>query len=155
MKAINSQNTMKQMMLLSSMLLFLLVFATNANSQELSGKPQTTAGDIQGTDLVKSGTPTKNLFRTIDTQLEADLIANAPVVYEEGMLLSYSFPREMFVELKVYDKMGKEIKTLTSQTQDPGSFSVDLGTAIVKKGTYYYKLTIGSDITVKKVVIQN
>lgn len=154
MKAIKTQNTMKQVMFFLSMLLFLFVFAQNANSQEISGKPQTSAGDIKETE-VKPGAPSTNLFKTINSQLAADVSANTADIYEEGMLFSYSFPKEMFVEFKVYDKTGNELKTLTSQTQNAGSFSIDLGSANLKKGTYFYKLTIGSDITVKKVVLQN
>ncbi len=151
MKAIKSQNRMKQLMIFSSMLLFLLVLAKNTNSQEVSG---TSSEDLQTTD-VKAGTPNTMLFKTISSQLEAELITNAPLAYEEGTLLSYSFPKEMFVELKVYDKSGRELKTLVSETKDPGSYSTDLNMLQLKKGTYYYKLAIGNDISVKKIILQN
>jgi hypothetical protein len=151
MKAIKSQNKMKQLIIFSSMLLFLLILTKNTNSQELSGK---SSDNIEGIE-VKAGTPNTILFKTISSQLEAELIANAPLAYEEGTLVSYSFPKEMFVELKVYDKSGRELKTLTSETKDPGSYSTDLNMLNLKKGTYYYKLSIGSDISVKKVVLLN
>lgn len=157
MNAIKSQNPVKQLnrmkslIIFSLMLLFLLVLAKNTNSQELSGK----SSDNPEETAVKPGIPNTALFKTISTQLEAELIASAPMAYEEGALISYSFPKEMFVELKVYDKSGRELKTLVSESKDPGSYSINLGSFNLKQGTYYYKLSIGNDITVKKIILPN
>src|SRR5688572_27565611 len=115
MNAIKIQNTTKHMIIISSMLLFLLVFAKNTNSQEISGNSVESAGNSTELD-VNAGTPNTILFRSITTQLEAELIANAPMTYEEGTMVGFSFPKEMFVELKIYDKSGKELKTLISET---------------------------------------
>jgi hypothetical protein len=153
MNAIKTQNTMKHMIVFSSMLLFLLVFTKNTNSQEISGNSVESAGNSTELD-VNAGTPNTILFRSITTQLEAELIANAPMTYEEGTMVGFSFPKEMFVELKVYDKSGKELKTLISETKNPGSYNTDLAMLDLKKGTYYYKLSIGSNVSVKKIILQ-
>jgi hypothetical protein len=60
----------------------------------------------------------------------------------------------MKVELKVYDKKGKELATLINDLRNPGTYSVDLSAANLKSGgVYYYTLRVGNSTDVKKIII--
>lgn len=150
MKAINPTNKMKHLIITGSMLLFLLVYADNTLSQEtLIFKSDKESAGSQ-LELSSKGSEKTMLFTKISTQLGAEVMQSAPEAYEEGALISYSFPREMFVEIKVYDAKGKQVATAVSETMDRGSYSKDLGQLNLKEGVYYYKLVLGESVTVKK-----
>ncbi len=131
MKAIKSQIRMKQLTVLSSMLLFLFSYV----------------------DLSAQENP-NSLFSLVSTQAAADLVKSSPVTSGANVVISFSFPIPMQVALTVYDEAGREIKTLANSLQNPGSHSFDLKAAGLKKGVYYYMLTIGTYTEVKKVVLK-
>jgi hypothetical protein len=141
MKAIKTKNTMKQLIISLSMLLFLFT-ACNLYSQQVRVKP---------TEKVSN----KNLGASVNTkhttQLGSDVLQSIPVQYDRNTMLSYSIPREMDVEIKVYNKNGLEIKTLVSEMQIPGTYKINLSE--LKNGTYFYQLTIGSFSEIKKIIL--
>ena len=62
-----------------------------------------------------------------------------------------------FVTLKVYDILGREVKTLVNKGQSPGSYQVrwngtDYNGAKVSSGVYLYRLKAGSFISTKKMM---
>lgn len=153
MKAINPAIKMKHLIITGSMLLFLLVYTDNTLSQEtLIFKSDKESAGSQNT-ASQPGLQNTMLFSNISSQLGAEVMNAAPETYEEGSLISYSFPREMFVEIKVYDKTGKELNVAVCETKDAGSYSNDLGKLNLKEGVYYYKLVLGESISVKKFKI--
>jgi hypothetical protein len=126
MKAIKTQKTQKQMIIAISMLLFLLVNANSLFAQQTAGNPITT---------------------------QIDITKNAPITTGANVIISYSFPIAMDVQLAIYDYAGNELKTLVDGVQKAGSYSVDLKQAKFKKGVYYYKLTVGGTSEVNKIVL--
>ncbi len=58
-----------------------------------------------------------------------------------------------FVSLKVYDILGREVKTLVNQVEQRGSYSVTLNARDLPSGVYFYKLTAGDFSAIKKLVI--
>lgn len=155
MKAINTKNIMKHLVLAGSMLLFLLVYTENTLSQETLIFKGEGDKESAGNQNIASQPGVQNtmLFNNISTELGAEVMKSAPEAYEEGSLISYSFPREMFVEIKVYDKKGKQVAVAVSEALESGSYSNDLGKLNLKEGEYYYKLVLGENITVKKFKI--
>ncbi len=65
------------------------------------------------------------------------------------------------VTLKVYDILGREIATLVNEYQQPGRYKVEFGIELARQGgnselssgIYLYKLTVGSLIKTKKMLI--
>ena len=138
MTAIKTQNTMKQLIMLFSVLLFLFVCVENLSSQQIFSKPVN---------------PNTSLFTLLSPQAEFDIIQSIPSSYAHNLIVSYSIPRQEEVELKVYDKFGREVKTLISDVQNPGSYSADINSANLSYGVYYYRLTIGNFVEVKKIAL--
>jgi hypothetical protein len=132
MKAIKTQKTQKHLIIALSMLLFLLANANSLFAQESTGNPSTTP---------------------YSTQLPVEITKAAPITTGANILISYSFPKPMNVELVMYDNSGNELKTLVNNTQQAGSYSVDLKAAKFKKGVYFYRLTINGSSSVNKIVL--
>ncbi len=138
MKAIRTQNSKKHFAITISMLLFLFVFSAVSSAQQSSGSKTSSNTEVYSL-----------LFEYSETQL-SELKA---IDFDMGTIVSYSFPRYEEVKLMVFDKYGKEITTLVEGEQNPGSYSVDLTSMNLSKGTYYYQLTVGDEKDLKKFVI--
>lgn len=138
MTAIKTQNTMKQLMMLFSVLLFLFVYVEDLSAQQIFTKPVNT---------------NTSLFSLLTPQAEQEMIQKAPAPFIQNLIVSYSIGRQDYVELKVYDKFGREIKTLISDVQNPGSYSADINSANLSFGVYYYRLTIGNFVEVNKIAL--
>jgi len=78
---------------------------------------------------------------------------NYPNPFNPATTIAYSIPQESQVSLKIYDVMGREVVELVSGKQLAGAYSVEFDAASLASGTYFYKLTAGEFISVKKMVL--
>ena len=82
---------------------------------------------------------------------------NYPNPFNPTTIISYSLPTSVYVTLKVYDVLGKEVATLVNGTQDAGIKSVNFNTASISgglpSGMYIYKLNAGTYSAVKKLLL--
>jgi len=69
--------------------------------------------------------------------------------------LSSQAPRNdnVHVTLKVYDVLGREIATLVNKEQPAGSYEVEFHGVSLTSGVYYYRITTGSFIETKKMIL--
>lgn len=138
MTAIKTTNRTKQLITFISMLLFLFVYVDDLSSQQIFSKPVT---------------PNTSIFAFLSPQAEQEMLQRAPAAFEHNVIISYSIPRQEEVDLRVYDKFGREIKTLVSDVQNPGTYSSDINASTLKYGVFYYRLVIGSFVEVKKFAL--
>lgn len=146
MKAIRTKNTMKQLIMTFSMLLFLFT-AGNLYSQQVAG--------IEPADIAADNSERASVNIHPVSQLGFEVLQINPVKYDRNTLLSYSIPMEMDVEIKLYDKEGMELKTLVSEMQNAGTHIIDLNPAELKDGIYFYQLTVGTYTEIKKIILVN
>lgn len=59
----------------------------------------------------------------------------------------------LHTKLIVYDVLGREVKTLINQPMKPGNHKVEFNASEFASGVYFYKLTAGSFIDTKKLVL--
>jgi len=78
---------------------------------------------------------------------------NYPNPFNPATTIAYSIPQESQVSLKIYDVMGREVVELVSGKQTAGSYNVEFDASSLASGTYFYKLTAGEFISVKKMVL--
>ncbi len=84
------------------------------------------------------------------------LFQNYPNPFNPITKISYSISHSNFVSLKIYDIVGKEIKTLVSEVQDANTYSVNFDADKLSSGIYFYKLQVGNNFveTKKMLLIQ-
>ncbi|MEW5798653.1 MAG: choice-of-anchor B family protein [Bacteroidota bacterium] len=58
-----------------------------------------------------------------------------------------------FVTLKVYDMLGREVKTLVNEILPAGSYTVTMNASDLSSGVYYYVLTSGTFSSTKKMIV--
>ncbi|HAX49047.1 MAG TPA: hypothetical protein DCX92_08690 [Bacteroidetes bacterium] len=136
MKAINFSNrsTLKQMIILSFMLLFL--FSAVSFSEENGSKNPSNINTTEAAVLTSS-----------------ELSSSEMLTIESNMIFSFSIQKGDYVRFSIFDQKGAEIKVLVDEIQSAGEFSADLSQADLKKGTYYYRLVVGKHKEVRKLNI--
>jgi len=81
------------------------------------------------------------------------LAQNYPNPFNPTTRISYLLPGSEFVSLKVYDIIGREIKTLVSEFQTAGTYSINFDANELTGGIYLYRLQIGGKFTETKKMI--
>ncbi len=72
---------------------------------------------------------------------EYGLYQNYPNPFNPSTILRYQIPvNNTFVELKIYDMLGKVVKTLINEIQNSGIFEIEFNASNFSSGVYFYTL---------------
>ncbi|MEK7264371.1 MAG: S8 family serine peptidase [Bacteroidota bacterium] len=85
--------------------------------------------------------------------IQAKLDQNIPNPFNPTTRIGYSLTKDMYVTLKIYDVLGREITTLVSEFQTSGYNTVTFDASKYPNGIYLYKLQAGNYIDMKKMVL--
>ena len=55
--------------------------------------------------------------------------------------------------LKVYDVLGREVKSLVNENQNAGFYKVEFNAGSLPSGIYFYRITAGKFSALKKCVL--
>ena len=72
---------------------------------------------------------------------------NHPNPFNPTTTISYSLFKSDFVALKVFDALGREVRTLVNGVQPKNDYRVTLNATGLESGIYFYRLTVGRDIS--------
>ncbi|MBL1213046.1 MAG: T9SS type A sorting domain-containing protein [Ignavibacteriae bacterium] len=61
--------------------------------------------------------------------------------------------RERLITLKVYDILGREIKTLINEQKPAGTYEVQFDASQLSSGVYFYYLSAGDFVQTKKLIL--
>ena len=84
-----------------------------------------------------------------------ELLGNYPNPFNPSTTIRYAIPNVSYVSLRIYDILGREVKTLVNSEQNIGNHSVqwngdnNYGNK-VSSGIYLYKIEAGNFIMTKK-----
>ncbi len=96
------------------------------------------------TDIVESKTGIPNEF---------SLFQNYPNPFNPVTQISYALPEAGNVTLKVYDVLGREVVTLVDEFKEGGYYEATWDATNIPSGVYFYKLTVSSFTSVKKMIL--
>ncbi|HRI47692.1 MAG TPA: T9SS type A sorting domain-containing protein [Ignavibacteriaceae bacterium] len=86
-------------------------------------------------------------------ELDFKLYQNYPNPFNPKTTIEYELKEFLLVSLKVYDVLGKEIATLVNEEKPSGRYSTNFNGKGLSSGIYYYKLTIGGNTQIKKMIL--
>jgi uncharacterized delta-60 repeat protein len=90
---------------------------------------------------------------TNDIPKEFKLCQNYPNPFNPITNIRYDIPKNIFVTIKIYDLLGREIKTLVNEFKNAGSYLVSFNASEFASGIYFYRIQSGSFIQVKRMVL--
>jgi hypothetical protein len=96
--------------------------------------------------VVRNEQPIINPARTYS------LYQNYPNPFNPTTVISYQLPVNTFVTLKVYDELGRQVKTLIEERQNAGSHSVTFNADNLSSGVFFYTLTAESFVETRKLI---
>jgi hypothetical protein len=82
-----------------------------------------------------------------------ELAQNYPNPFNPTTKIEYSIPALSKVELKIYNIVGQEVATLVNEVQLAGVHHVKFDGMNLASGMYFYRLTAGDFVSVKKMVL--
>ena len=104
--------------------------------------------DIDGTfeysDVVEVAT---------EVPTEYSLDQNYPNPFNPSTFIRFSIPEAGFVSVKVYDILGKEVKSLVNKNMEPGVYNTQFNANDLNSGIYVYKLEANSFVQVRKMML--
>lgn len=84
---------------------------------------------------------------------EFKLNQNYPNPFNPTTKIEFSIPKSNYVDLRVYDILGREVKTLLSEQLNPGEYEIEFDAKNLASGMYYYRLQSGDNVSVKKMTL--
>jgi hypothetical protein len=81
------------------------------------------------------------------------LLRNVPNPFHESAVISWQLPAGSYVELKIYDFLGKDTQTLAKGYMLPGNYQVSFNAFGMPAGIYFCKLKACGTVVTKKVII--
>jgi len=81
------------------------------------------------------------------------LFQNYPNPFNPITTIRFIIPQSQFVSLKIFDMLGREIKTIVNGNKTPGTYEVNFDGSSLTSGVYFYRLQAGSFMETKKLVL--
>lgn len=81
------------------------------------------------------------------------LYQNYPNPFNPQTRINFDIPKSSFVTIRLFDILGREVKTLVSQSLNAGKYFTELNANNISGGVYFYKIEAGEFIDSKKLII--
>ncbi len=78
---------------------------------------------------------------------------NYPNPFNPLTKISYSVAKQGLVKIKIYDILGREIKSLVNEIKGPGNYLIEFNGSNLASGVYFYRFEINGFVEVKKMVL--
>lgn len=104
-------------------------------------------------DTLSDQDPTTSVTAGSDTPNKYKLEQNYPNPFNPATEITYQLPSDRHVVLKVYDILGRPVKTLVNKTQKAGSYTVRFNAEGLTSGMYLYRLEAGNYEQIRKMIL--
>lgn len=82
-----------------------------------------------------------------------DLSQNYPNPFNPSTTIKFSVPKEVQVNLGVFNILGERVKELRNEVMKPGYYEVEFDAAELASGIYFYRIKAGDFVETKKMVL--
>jgi len=104
--------------------------------------------------LYRSSTPTTKVEdKLLWKSLKFELNQNYPNPFNPMTKIVFTIPHDNHVKIIVYDVLGRELLTLVNEFLTAGSYETTFNASSLSSGIYFYQLTAGMFMDVKKMVL--
>ena len=94
-----------------------------------------------------------NINSQIDIPKEYMLYSNYPNPFNPTTNIKFDLPKDVLVSIKIFDILGREVRTLVNDYKTAGSYTISFNGADLSSGIYYYKIKAGDFEQVRKMML--
>jgi hypothetical protein len=87
------------------------------------------------------------------TPREFKLAQNYPNPFNPSTTIQYELPKDVHVTFKLFDVLGREVMTLVDEEEKAGYHSASLNASTLASGVYFYRLTAGTFVDTRKMLV--
>ena len=138
------------------------VNATSVSNMTYGYYTDNSTGCTMTSGAVQSYRP--NLALTISTALgtgnsttvipdKYEMSQNYPNPFNPVTKINFALPKQGLVTLKIYDILGREVRTLVNEVKQAGNYSVDFNGAEFSSGVYFYRIESNDFTDVKRMIL--
>ncbi|MFA7361859.1 MAG: T9SS type A sorting domain-containing protein [Candidatus Kapaibacterium sp.] len=146
-------------------------FTTNGGANWISGTEITGAGRLHRVKINNSPVgyiagQSQRMYKTTNAGGLTG-ITNNPNVIPSGYSLSQNYPnpfnpstkinfalsKQGLVTLRIYDVLGREIRTLVNEVKNAGRYTVDINASEFSSGVYFYRLQANDFTDIKRMML--
>ncbi|MFA7362168.1 MAG: T9SS type A sorting domain-containing protein, partial [Candidatus Kapaibacterium sp.] len=81
------------------------------------------------------------------------LSQNYPNPFNPSTKINFALPKQGLVTLKIYDVLGREVRTLVNEIKTAGNYTIDFNASEYSSGVYFYKLESSGFSDIKKMIL--
>lgn len=78
---------------------------------------------------------------------------NYPNPFNPVTSFRFQIPQRSFVKLEIFNSLGQQVTTVVDEEKEAGNYEISWDAAGLSSGVYFYKLTAGTFIETKKLVL--
>jgi len=78
---------------------------------------------------------------------------NYPNPFNPVTTINFDLPKSGLVSIKVFDILGRQINTIVDEVMSAGNYKLDFNASDLASGSYFYRMTAGDFVAVKKFVV--
>jgi len=97
-----------------------------------------------------TGISTKN---KIQHAVDFELAQNYPNPFNPTTAIGYQLSAVSHVELTVFNMLGQKVRTLVDKKQEAGKYAVTFNAAGLASGIYFYRISFGDFVQVRKMML--
>lgn len=104
-------------------------------------------------DLDGSYSYSKEVEAKVGLPVSFELSQNYPNPFNPSTTIQYAVPVDSKVKLEIYSTLGELVTTLVNDLKPAGNYSVAFDASRYASGTYIYRLTAGTTVMTKKMLL--
>jgi len=104
-------------------------------------------------DLDGSYSYSKEVEVKVDVPVDFELSQNYPNPFNPSTTIKYAIPVDSKVRIDIYSTLGELVTTLVNDLQTAGNYSIAFDASRFASGTYIYRLTAGTTVMTKKMLL--
>lgn len=114
-----------------------------------------TSGNVRFNNITLRGTEKEFVSTEMNSEVpdEVSLEQNYPNPFNPSTVIKYTLPESIDVTLAVYDMIGRRIATLVDSRQNAGAHHVSFDASNISSGVYFYRLTAGNEMRIRKMTL--
>jgi len=94
-----------------------------------------------------------NIIEVDITPTKFELSQNYPNPFNPATKIKYVLPEESNVVIKIFNILGTEVLTLINEKKQAGIYEAEFNAHSLPSGTYIYRITAGSYVAAKKMIL--